>query len=182
MCSSDLQCDDIDENDIVVLGKKLINNHPDKDYRLRLNRALKIATYRTNANIYILGGITGESAISESVAGKLYLEDKNIKVNNIIIEELSRDTLDNLKQLKANASIATSNITLISNRYHLARASIMAQGFGFTVRRCAAENSLPIGIVFTVKLLAEAFFLHWYLSGYMYGKLTRNQRILTRMQ
>jgi len=176
------QCDDIDENDIVVLGKKLINNQPDKDYRLRLNRALKIVSYRTNANIYILGGITGESAISESAAGKLYLEDNNIKVNNIYIEELSKDTLDNMKQLKVNACITKKRITLITNRYHLARASIMAQGFGFIVKRCGAEDCFKLSMQKMISLLAEAFFLHWYLTGKYFAIITRDRRMLARIQ
>lgn len=175
-------CDNITTNPLVILGRKLTNNQPDKDYRLRLNRALTIVTHKANMEIHILGGITGNSTISESRAGQHYLENKKIKTKHINIEEMSCDTLDNMKQLKANTSIATRNITLITNRYHMARANILARGFGFIVHRCVAEDSLSLGIVFTTKLLAETFFLHWYLSGRIYAKLTRNKRMLARIQ
>lgn len=174
--------DDIESDHIIVLGKRLISNQPDKDYRLRLNRAATIVTHKTNPHIYILGGSTGVSMISESRAGRSYLEDRNIQTRNIHIEETSHDTLDNMKQLKISERLTDKNITLITNRYHLARASLMAQGFGFNVQRCAAENSFTLGIVAIVTLLAESFFLHWYLSGRSYVKLTRNKRILERLQ
>lgn len=174
--------DDIESDQIIVLGKKLNNNQPGKDYRLRLNRAVTIITLRTNPHIYILGGITDDSMTSESRSGRSYLEDRNIQTRLIHIEEMSRDTLDNMKQLKISGRLTEKNIALITNRYHLARASLMAQGFGFNVQRCAAESSFRLDIVAMLALFTESFFLHWYLSGRLYAKLTRNQRILERLQ
>lgn len=166
---------------IVVLGKKLINNKPDNDYLSRLNRVLVTVTDVNNAHIYLLGGITGGATISESKAGKVYLENNNIVTNNIYIEETSIDTLDNMKRLKEDILNAEKDIILISNRYHLARASVMAQGFGFNTRICAAENSFFLNKDVFI-MFGEAFFLHWYLCGRVYAKLTNNQRMLARIQ
>ena len=174
--------DEVKAGHIVALGKKLIENQPDKDYRLRLNRALTVASHRADVQIYILGGITGESSLSESRAGQRYLEESSIQARHIYIEEKSRDTLDNMKQLKSTTLISEKHIALITNRYHLARASIMAKGFGFEVERCAAEDSYSTGIIEIFRLFAETFFLHWYLSGRSFSRLTRNQRMLARIQ
>lgn len=173
---------DIKTDRIVILGKKLINNLPDKDYRLRLDRALTIANHEVNAQIYILGGNTGESIISESRAGQNYLENNNIQSKHIYIEEMSHDTLDNMKQLKSCDLIPDKNIALITNRYHLARASIMAKGFGFIVQPCAAEEVFKLSFVTIARLFKESFFLHWYLTGRYYSRFTRNQRMIARMQ
>jgi len=175
------KCHDASVNRIVVLGKKLINDKPDKDYLFRLNRAISLATKIKNANIYLLGGVTGEATISESKAGKIYLEKNNIEKNNVYIEEVSKDTLDNMKHLKEDILSKERNIILISNRYHLARASVMAQGFSFNVRRCAAENAFSFNKNAFI-MFGEAFFLHWYLCGRVYAKLTNNQRMLARIQ
>jgi uncharacterized SAM-binding protein YcdF (DUF218 family) len=174
-------CNDIKADHIVLLGKKLVSNRPDKDYRLRLNRALTIAAHRINTQIHILGGITGDSTVSESIAGKNYLEENKIQTKHIYIEEISRDTLDNMKQLKTCDIITDKHIALITNRYHLARASIMAQGFGYIVQRCAAEDVFKPGFRTIAHLFTESFFLHWYLTGRYYAKLTRNQRMLARI-
>lgn len=175
-------CDEITTDHIVVLGKRLLNNRPDKDYRLRLDRAIKIATNRVDVQIYIIGGVTGVSRISESDAGKCYLEDNGIQSRNIFVEEKSRDTLDNMKQLESSAMLKEKHIAIITNRYHLARASVMAQGFGFDVELCAAEDTFTLGVAEIVALFGETFFLHWYLSGRIYAKITHNQRMLDRTQ
>ncbi len=175
-------CDGLRIDSIVILGKKLVNNQPDRDYRLRLDRALTIAAHRDDIRIYILGGITRESIISESSAGRNYLESNGIKSIHIFIEEESRDTLDNMKHLKTNALIKKSHVAIITNRYHLARASIMAEGFGFNVIGCAAEDSFVPDITEIVTLISEAFFLHWYLCGRSYANIIHNKRILSRIQ
>jgi len=175
-------CNDIKTDHIVVLGQKLNNNSPEKDYRLRLNRALAIANHKINTQVYILGGITGRSTISESRAGQNYLRDNNIQTKHIHIEEMSRDTLDNMKQLKTSGHITEKHIALITSRYHLARASLMAKGFGFIVQRCAAEDAYTPDLAAMVKLFAESFYLHWYLTGCQYAKFTGNQRMLARIQ
>lgn len=175
-------CDEITTDHIVVLGKKLLNNRPDKDYRLRLDRVIRIVANRINVQIYVLGGVTGVSRISESDAGKCYLEDNGVQSGNIYVEEKSRDTLDNMKQLESSAMLKDKHIAIITNRYHLARASVMARGFGFDVERCAAEDTFTPGVAEFVTLLVETYFLHWYLSGWSYAKLTRNQRMLSRIQ
>jgi len=167
---------------IVILGKKLSNNLPDYDYRLRLNRALKIMALSPDKQFYILGGITGEAEISEALAGQLYLENNDIPAKIIHVEESSRNTLVNMKHLKMSSLITRKHIGLITNRYHLARASLMAQGFGLDVEKCAAEDSYTPGLIATFILIAEAFHLHWYLTGRTYAKLTRNQRMLARIQ
>lgn len=175
-------CDNKNTQHIVILGKKLNNDLPDNDYRQRLDRALSTIGFTTNKQVYILGGITGCAGISEAQAGQNYLEENNIQAGNIFLEEESRNTLENMKHFMECSNIADKHICLITNRYHLARASIMAQGFGFVVEKCAAEDRYTPGLIATLVLLAEAFHLHWYLTGRAYAKLTHNQRMLSRIQ
>lgn len=174
-------CDNKTQN-IVILGKQLNNNLPDNDYRQRLDRALFITSMATSNNVYILGGITGDASISEARAGQNYLEKNNIKIKDIHLEEKSRDTLENMRQLKTYATIQDGHIGLITNRYHLARASIMAQGYGFNVEKCAAEDTYRPGHLATLSLFIESFYLHWYLTGRTYARLTHNKRMLSRIQ
>jgi len=175
-------CDNKNAQHIVIPGKKLNNNLPDSDYRQRLDRALSTIGFSANKKIYILGGITGEASVSEAQAGQDYLEDNNIQTSKIFLEEGSLNTLENMKHFKACSTITDMAICLITNRYHIARASIMAQGFGFVVEQCAAEDTYTPGFIATLALLAEAFHLHWYLTGRAYAKLTHNQRMLSRIQ
>lgn len=167
---------------VVILGKKLVNNAPDADYRLRLDRALQSYRFNQQIQLYILGGINGHATFSEAQAGRLYLQKCGVPLQQIYIEENSRNTLENLKQLAQTTVISDKKIDLITNRYHLARAGVMARGFGFKVTHCAAEENFSVGITTIIKLIIEAFHLHWYLTGRVYATLTHNQRMLARIR
>lgn len=167
---------------VVLLGKKLVNNIPDQDYQHRLDRALSISKIAPDIQLYIVGGTTGTATISEARAGRNYLLTHKIATTNIHTEEKSRDTLENMKNLKLSGLIPAMQISMITNRYHLARAARIARGFGFTVELCAAESKYTPGLGATLSLLAESFHLHWYLTGLGFATLTRNQRMLSRIQ
>lgn len=171
-----------DENVMVfVLGKKLINNKPDSEYVQRLNRAYDILIKDKNSQIVILGGETGDAAITEAFAGKLFLQEYKIDPSRINLEENSRNTLENIKNAINVFNLKNKNIVIVSNRYHLARAKKMAHGFGLEVNLCAAEEKLNLNFLSVLKLMMEAFHIHWYISGQLYAHLTNNTRIINRI-
>lgn len=165
----------------LVLGRKLINNLPDKDYLARLNSVLSLLKNHTDSSALLLGGYTGQAMISESKAGKDYLVAENISPENVMIEESSRNTLENLQQAKMIVHSEKRQITLISNRYHLARAEIMAKGFGITPVIYPAEERFVFHYTNLLNILVEAFHLHWYLTGKSFARLTNNQKMLARI-
>ena len=166
---------------IVILGKRLQNNVPDTDYRLRLERALELFEDDHRRQFYLLGGKTGNADISESKAGELYLQNKGLKAEHIQLEQSSRNTLENMKQLQTHTQIPGNHIVLITNRYHLARATTMAKQFGYKLEACAAERMETKGIIPFLYYLYEAVSLHWYLTGLTYAKITRNPSMLARI-
>jgi uncharacterized SAM-binding protein YcdF (DUF218 family) len=166
---------------VIVLGKRLQNNVPDHDYRARLDRASALFHSAPDRQLYLLGGTTGNADISESLAGMEYLQEHGIPASHLHLEQSSRNTLENLNQLRTHGDIPQLAITLISNRYHLARASTMARQFGFKVEPCAAESNEAKGILAKLNYLIEALLLHWFLTGLCYAKLTRNQAMLIRI-
>jgi glycosyltransferase involved in cell wall biosynthesis len=166
---------------IIVLGKRLQNNVPDFDYRQRLDRAVRFSREIPIREFYLLGGTTGNADISESLAGLQYLESKGVNPASIHLEQSSRNTLENLKQLSMRVEIPDNRIVLITNRYHLARAGIMARQFGYNVELCAAESDEVVGMLGKLAYLGEAVLLHWFLTGLLYAKATRNQAMLIRI-
>ena len=166
---------------VIVLGKRLQNNVPDHEYRARLDRAAALFHAAPERQLYLLGGTTGNADISESLAGMEYLQEHGIAAAHLHLEQSSRNTLENLNQLRTHADIPQLSITLVTNRYHLARAGTMARQFGFKVELCAAESSEPKGLLAKLRYVTEALLLHWFLSGLSYAKLTRNQAMLIRI-
>jgi uncharacterized SAM-binding protein YcdF (DUF218 family) len=165
---------------ILVLGKKLINEKPDKEFITRLKRVIKILKHNPEAQIYILGGNTG-GKISESLAGKRFLLENNINSNNIIIEEKSRHTLENLKNFSQIALLNEQTIYMLTNRYHMARSLIMASGFKMNIQPCFAEDTFKYNFKNSSKIFLEAFYCHFYLVGKYLAIITKNNRVLKRI-
>lgn len=166
---------------VLVLGKRLNNNQPDHDFILRLKRAAIMLLDKTSNKIYVLGGKTRNSGISEAAAGKEFLIREGINGESIILEEKSQNTLENLKHFHSISDNKKQKISLITNRYHLARSVIMAKGFGINTQACPAENKFQFSIKNIVNTLVEAFHMHWYFTGKYWAKLTNNKNILSRI-
>jgi len=166
---------------LLVLGKCLIEDQPDDDFKLRLNRAALILTQNNTSRVFILGGKTRSANTSESSAGKEYLIQKGIEENKIFIEENSRNTLENLKHFYALSDIKDQKVLLITNRYHLARSLLMAKGFGISTQACPAEDRYEYSLRNIIMTFIESFHLHWYIIGKYWAKLTNNKRMLERI-
>ena len=166
---------------VCVLGKKLINEKPDNEYVSRLQRASHILSNNNDSQILLLGGKTGGAKISEALAGQEFLLKNNIEPSRIYLEEASHNTLENIKNAIDLLVDKDKKIVVITNRYHLARAKQMSNGFGLEVDICAAEDKLNINLATLFKLMIEALHVHWYISGHYYAHLTNNSRIIKRV-
>lgn len=108
---------------------------------------------------------------------------------NILLEQQSADTLTNLRNLRVlleglehGPGRDARRLTLITNRYHLARVGLMAASLGLEFHRCAAEDKAQA--LRPGKLgdwLREALFINWFITGKLWARLTRNQRMLARV-
>ena len=167
---------------ILILGKQLQNEVPDADYRLRLDRAAAIYTENAEREFYLLGGVTGNAEISESRAGYQYLATHGVPTQQMHCEEQSRNTLENLYLLRHQIDVSKTTFGLITNRYHLARACMMAKQFSYRVQACAAEGQVRNSFLRLLRYLGEAFLLHWYMTGFIYARLTNNRAMLIRIK
>ena len=159
----------------------MINESPDDEYTSRLKRVAKILRNDESSQAILLGGKTGEANISEAFAGKEYLLGEKIHSSRINLEEASVNTLENFKNAMTLINDSDQDIIVVTNRYHLARAKKMAEGFGLDVDICAAEKKLNINHIFMYKLIIEALHMHWYICGHYYAHLTKNERIINRI-
>ena len=166
---------------VFVLGKKLKNDNPDLEYQGRLKRAHAILEKDAESQVIILGGKTGNATITEAHAGKDFLQKYNIDASRIYLEQSSRNTLENIHNALELLETKNKKIVVVTNRYHLARAKQMANGFGLNVDLCAAEEKFDKGLISILKIMIEAFHLHWYKTGRYYARLTNNQRMLKRI-
>lgn len=163
----------------VVLGVCLNGNGDvPGDFEVRLTRILDLRP----GPVLLLGGYTNPSApYSEADAGKKWLVARGVPAPLIEIEDGSRHTLENLQEVRARLANAQTLAMMITNRYHLARTSMMARHLHITHSLCAAEDRFAWSILTTGKLLLEAVFIHWYQVGRVTARLLRHQGMLQRI-
>lgn len=166
----------------VVLGLQLDKNEPTAEYINRLKRAQLCLEENPQTKVLILGGVTGNSDISEAAAGRNWLIENAIDKNRILIEEDSRNTLENLKQARSLLASDQHPVVLISHRYHLARVKIIANGFSIKNIICAADNIFHYSLPSLILVLKDALYLHWYFTGRTFARLTNNKKMLAKIQ
>ncbi|QVL46800.1 MAG: YdcF family protein [Thiocapsa sp.] len=169
---------------VVVFGKRLVDDRPDRDYRARLETAARLTTGSSD-RILILGGRTGGARVTEAEAGAQLLRDiPGSDQWRIVLEQTSRDTLTNLRNVRELLAENASRepLTLISNRYHLARVGQMASSLGLSHRLCAAEDvATALRPSSLHRWLMEGFYVAWFATGKAWARLTRNHRMLARV-
>ncbi|BCN93096.1 hypothetical protein THMIRHAM_08810 [Thiomicrorhabdus immobilis] len=174
----------------IIFGKKLQQNQIDLEYKQRI-----IAAYQALENLHpktliFQGGFTHTNTVSEAQAGLKYFnslftearlcQKKNV---NILVEDKSRNTLENLKQTRKLLleQQVPLEVVVISNRYHLLRCSIIAKNLGFTSTFLPAETTYQLNLSQLYKLSLEALFLNWYHTGLFISKILNNQRMLNKV-
>ena len=167
---------------LVVLGKSLQQGEVDTEYTARLDRCFEL--YRAGRKpILILGGVSDSRYASEAEKGREYLLHKNVNAADILLEDASLHTLENLHNARAiiqQKSLDTAFV-LITSRYHLKRSEVIANGLGMNPVLCAAEDNFILTWRKVPRLLLEAFYIHWYHTGTIWSRLTNNKKSLSRI-
>ncbi len=169
-------------NRVLVLGMRL---RPDGTipqwYRWRLERALILLRAEQNAEAILLGGTTVPAHMSEAEAGRVWLRDAGVAATRIRTEDRSRHTLENLRHYRADFHAGAMPPVLVTNRFHLARSSLIASGLGIAHARCTAETASLLPWRQLPAMLKEAKLIHWYVVGRTYSRLTRHQKMAARI-
>jgi hypothetical protein len=72
-------------------------------------------------------------------------------------------------------------VTLLSNRYHLARCALFARQLGYDWELCAAEPRLPLTPATLGRIAAEAYFVCWSDLGTRWARFIGDRRMLARV-
>lgn len=166
---------------LLVLGLQLRGGAITDDYVLRLERARLLLGRRYAARVLLLGGRADYGAgVSEAAAGRDYLLGKGVAAERVRLEDRSRNTLENLQHGRALLT-AGERVTLISNRYHLARCQALARALGLQYRLCAAEPRWSWRPASLLKAVQESVHLHWLYTGRAWARLTADPRLLSKL-
>jgi uncharacterized SAM-binding protein YcdF (DUF218 family) len=164
----------------LVLGARVSSDRPSPEFRRRLERA---AAYSGAGPIIVLGGRPFGGERAESIVGREYLIGLGIPSARIVAEMASRNTVENLvaaHSLLEQRRIAPP-LALITSRFHIARASLIARGVGIDHRICAAEDRLSCDLRTIGRIARESYLVLCHEFDHAVARLVRRPPVLHRL-
>lgn len=135
---------------VVILGAGVKGETPSLTLSQRLDKAIEYINIQKNDFKIIVSGGKGEGEdISEAEAMKRYLIKNGIK-QEIIMEDKSRNTKENLifsKELieeDSNREIEDIGVKIITSDFHALRSNLIASKLGYEERSFFTNKTIPI--------------------------------------
>ena len=162
--------DNQEKSDVaIVLGAGTINNEASPVFKERVNHALTLYKEGTVKKIIITGGLGEGSVLADSQVAKQYALSRGIPSADILTEEKSTVTQENLE----NAALIMrengyKSAVIVSDPLHMARAMLMAKDAGIQ----AVSSPTPTSAYKTLDTKLP-FFLReeMYYCGYRWLRL-----------
>ena len=152
-----------DCNYLMILGNQVEGKDTPSPLMIeRTDRAVEYLNENENCFVVVCGGITtDEQIISEAELMKKILTEKGISADRIILEDKSTTTFENFEFAKkvieehSGKDIENVNVAFLSSDYHMHRAAVIAEHFGFNdigKVSCTTENGF-------IKTLVREYFV-----------------------
>ncbi|MCL1948923.1 MAG: YdcF family protein [Turicibacter sp.] len=134
-----------DEDVLIVLGAGLLVDQVSPALATRLETAVEYFANNPDVLIIVCGGLGDRQTITEAEAMKRFLVDRGIPSQNILKEDQSTSTFENL--LFAASILETYfpegfTAALVTNDFHLFRASAIGSGLGLDLNRMGAPTPM----------------------------------------
>ncbi|MDJ0754875.1 MAG: YdcF family protein [Ardenticatenaceae bacterium] len=117
----------------IVLGAAVRNNRPTSIFRERINHAVDLYHDGTVEKLIFTGGVGRGDTMSEAAVARRYAISQGVDENDILIEEKSTNTIENLTFAYAVAQEEeVETFLIVSTPYHMKRAIWIADDLGMT--------------------------------------------------
>lgn len=153
----------------VVLGAGLVPEGVSPVFRERINHGIDLYRAGLVKKIIITGGYSEGSPYSDSYVSKLYAVSNGVPAEDVLIEERSTVTEENLlyaKQIMDENGYKTA--ILVSDPLHMKRAMRIAENCGMTVYSSPTPTSMYQSTGKKIRFLAREVF---YYIGYKFMNL-----------
>ena len=115
----------------IVLGAALWGKDLSPVFRERVNHAIHLYRSRKVRKIIFTGGQGSQNEPTESAAARRYAIENGVAIEDILIEEKSHNTYENLLYAKQVADAhGLKKVLIVSDPLHMKRAVVMAKDRG----------------------------------------------------
>lgn len=129
---------------IVVLGAKAHGLEPGRVLRARLDRARQAYAQGLGGKILVCGGKGTDETVPEAEAMAAYLKAQGVPDEDILLEQDSRNTRENLRFAKRIMEAnGYQTCVLVTSDSHMARARLLARQEGLPATGSRAKSEGP---------------------------------------
>ena len=136
---------------VLILGARVIGEKPSELLQERIDTAAEYLKETKDTIAIASGGQGPDEGISEALAIKNGLIEKGIEEERIILEEKSSRTIENVKFSKEIMEQYDGEGIIISNYFHIYRAKMIAEDFGFTLYSIPADTPNNVAVKYYVR-------------------------------
>ncbi len=144
----------------IVLGAGTHNGSLSPVFRERINHSILLYDKGIVNKIILTGGFGTDQKQSDSQTAKFYVLKNGIPESDVIIEEISKYTSENLEQSKnIMDSLGIKNALIISDPMHMKRSMTLALGYNIDCQPSPTKTSMYSSTYTQTKqLLYETFY------------------------
>lgn len=144
----------------IVLGAAINNGEPSPIFRERINHSIYLYKIGVVENIIYTGGIGKGQVQSESEVAKSYAISKGVKAEDILTEEKSKYTVENLFEAKKIMdSLKLTSALLVTDPFHMKRGMMHAKNNNIYPNPSPTKTSMyKSRIPKFLQLMYESFF------------------------
>ena len=149
---------------IIVLGAAVKGENPSPVFEERINHGINLYKKGQAKKIIFTGGFGNEKRYSESSVGASMAIRQGVPAQDILIEESSRTTQQNLYYARRIMQESGLNSAIIvSDPLHMKRAIIMAEDLGIKAFSSPTPTTRYKGLKVRLNFLVrEIYFIHHY--------------------
>lgn len=131
---------------VVVLGAAQYDGRPSPQLQARLDHALRLWQRGAAPIVVVTGGKQQGDRFTEAESGREYLIDAGVSPESILVEPTGTSTFDSLQSLRNDSGVDTiTRVVIVSDPYHVLRASLVARELGFDAMSSATRTSVTRG-------------------------------------
>ncbi len=153
---------------IIVLGAGLMGDRVTPLLKGRIDKSIEVFRVNDKAKLIMSGGQGPDEQVSEAQAMFDYAVSRGVDPEDIIMEDKSTNTKENLRFSKRLITIEQPRIAIVSSQYHIFRALLIANemgikaiGIGKRTKRYYAINAFIreiIGYIYLYRKKHLSFF------------------------
>ncbi len=127
----------------VILGAQMKSHGPSDVLRRRLDTAIAYLEENPETVVIVSGGQGENEPVSEAEGMYEYLMQRGIASERILLEENSRNTRENLEYSSKLLDPVKDKVVLVTNNFHVFRATGIARKLGYENLSPLAADSYP---------------------------------------